>query len=87
MSRLSGSLAVSPFSRTALPGHAGRAGGRWPIAEVDCGQLPSDSLSMPSIGTLSFFCWDGQIDGGMPARGALANPAATRLLYLPAARQ
>jgi Domain of unknown function (DUF1963) len=54
------------------------------IAEIDCGQLPSDSLSMPSIGTLSFFCWDGQIDGGMPGRGALANPAAARLLYRPA---
>jgi len=53
------------------------------IAEIDCGQLPSDSLSMPSIGTLSFFCWDGQIDGETPWRGAPENRGAAQVVYMP----
>jgi Domain of unknown function (DUF1963) len=54
------------------------------IAEIDCGQLPSDALSMPRTGTVSFFCWDGQIDGETPRRGASANRAAARVVYRPA---
>jgi hypothetical protein len=54
------------------------------IAEIDCGQLPSDALSMPRTGTLSSFCWDGQVDGETPWRGAPDIPAAARVVYLPA---
>jgi hypothetical protein len=54
------------------------------IAEIDCGQLPSDALSMPRTGTLSFFCWDGQIDGETPGRGAPENRGAARVVYMPA---
>jgi len=54
------------------------------IAEIDCGQLPSDALCTPRTGTLSFFCWDGQIDGESPWRGAPKNRAAARVVYLPA---
>jgi hypothetical protein len=53
------------------------------IAEIDCGQLPSDALSMPRTGTLSFFYWDGQIDGETPWRGAPENRGAARVVYMP----
>jgi len=53
------------------------------IAEIDCGQLPSDALSLPRTGTLSFFWWDGQIDGETPWRGAPENHATARVVYIP----
>ena len=64
-----------------------RLEGRGPlsfIAEIDCGQLPSGALSMPRTGTLSFFYWDGQIDGRTPWRGAPENHGAARVVYVPA---
>ena len=50
------------------------------VAEIDCGQLPSDSLSMPRTGTLSFF-----VHNELPtARGAPENLAVARVVYTPA---
>ncbi len=54
------------------------------IAEIDCGQLPSDALALPRTGTLSFFCWDEQLGGEMPFRGAPENRGAARVVYIPA---
>jgi uncharacterized protein YwqG len=60
------------------------------IAEIDCGQLPSSTLSMPHTGTLLFFCADGQagseIYPGWPptGRGDPENRDAARVVYIPA---
>jgi len=50
------------------------------VAEIDCGQLPSDSLAMPRSGTLSFF-----VHSDLPvAREEPENLAAARVVYTPA---
>ncbi len=54
------------------------------IAEIDCGQLPSDTLSLPRTGTLSFFYWDGQAGDQATFRGSPENLAAARVIYTPA---
>ena len=60
------------------------------IAEIDCAQLPSSTLSMPHTGTLLFFCADGQAGGevqpGWPptVRGDPENRDAARVVYIPA---
>ena len=54
------------------------------IAEIDCGQLPSDTLSLPRTGTLSFFYWDGQAGGQATFGGSPENLAAARVIYTPA---
>ena len=49
------------------------------IAEIDCGQLPSDALSMPRGGTLSLF-----VQNELPTvRGAPENLAVARVVYTP----
>jgi uncharacterized protein YwqG len=50
------------------------------VAEIDCGQLPSDVLSLPRTGTLSFFCWGKHL----PLRGTAETSAAARVVYIPA---
>lgn len=60
------------------------------VAEIDCGQLPSSTLSMPHTGTLLFFCADGQVGSeiysGWPptVRGDPENRDAARVVYIPA---
>jgi hypothetical protein len=50
------------------------------IAEIDCGQMPSDTLSLPRTGTLSFF-----VHNDLPvAPGDPAELAAARVVYIPA---
>jgi uncharacterized protein DUF1963 len=59
------------------------------IAGIDCGRLPSDMLSMPRAGTLSFFCAGGQFDGAMirrdppTVRGDAENRDLARVVYIP----
>jgi uncharacterized protein YwqG len=50
------------------------------VADIDCGQLPSDSLSLPRAGTLSFFA-----HSELPTiRGAPENLTVARVIYTPA---
>ena len=61
----------------AWPQHPGGRGPLTFIAEIDCGQLPSDTLSMPRTGTLSFFAWDEEAAGYLEAaRVVYAPPGA-----------
>lgn len=49
------------------------------VAEIDCGRLPSDALSLPGTGTLSFFVRDD-----LPTvRGEPGNRAVARVVYVP----
>ena len=49
------------------------------VAEIDCGELPSDTLSLPRTGTLSFF-----VHNDLPVGpGGPAEPAAARVVYIP----
>jgi uncharacterized protein YwqG len=49
------------------------------VAEIDCGQLPSGSLSLPRTGTLLFFA-----HSDLPTvRGMPENSAVARVLYVP----
>ncbi|MFJ4899788.1 MULTISPECIES: DUF1963 domain-containing protein [unclassified Streptomyces] len=36
------------------------------VASIDCARLPTDALdtNLPAVGTLLFFCFDGQLDDG-----------------------
>jgi hypothetical protein len=47
------------------------------IAEIDCGQLPSYTLSMPRTGTLSFFAWDEETVGYLEAARVVYTPPGT----------
>ena len=60
------------------------------VAEIDCGQLPSVTLSMPRTGRLLFFLADGLADGqGISGDPLLAGPGdpenrnAVRVVYIP----
>jgi uncharacterized protein YwqG len=46
------------------------------IAEIDCGQLPSSTLSLPQSGRLSFFLWDDLAPGSR-------HLDAYRVIYVP----
>src|SRR5258707_12042214 len=50
------------------------------IAEIACGQLPSDPLALPRTGTLSFFVQDElpTAGGGEPCRGTRGLHAGRR---------
>jgi len=60
----------------AWPQHPDGGGPLTFIADVDCGQLPSDTLSLPRSGTLSFFLWDNE-----QAPGYLHTYPANRVVY------
>jgi hypothetical protein len=50
------------------------------VGEIDCGQLPSNTLSLPHTGTLSFF-----VQNDLPTvRGAPENLAVASVVYIPA---
>jgi Domain of unknown function (DUF1963) len=76
--------ALKVVHRRTAPPNLGGPGVAGVIAEIDCGQLPSDALSLPHTGTLSFFCWDEQLGGMMPWRGTPEARGAARVVYIPA---
>lgn len=51
----------------AWPQHPDGLGPLTFIAEIDCGQLPSSTLSLPQSGRLSFFAWDEEAPGYLEA--------------------
>ncbi|WFB11248.1 DUF1963 domain-containing protein [Streptomyces sp. LX-29] len=58
------------------------------VASLDCASLPSTALdiALPADGTLAFFHFDGQVDGGraMVAPDHPDSWAGARVLYVPA---
>ncbi|MEV0121434.1 YwqG family protein [Streptomyces sp. NPDC050703] len=59
------------------------------IASVDCAALPADALDIPfpASGTLSFFFYDGQLDGDEEAFVEVDDPetwAGARVVHVPA---
>jgi hypothetical protein len=61
----------------AWPQHPDGRGPLTFIAEIDCGQLPSYTLSMPRTGTLSFFAWDEETVGYLEAARVVYTPPST----------
>ena len=56
------------------------------IASLDCAMIDLPDLPLPESGTLLFFYFDGQVDGGEALAGAFApgTQDGARLIYVPA---